>query len=469
MEAKTHGMLWSGRFKEAPSEDALLFETSITVDKRLYKVDIKGSIAHTKMLQKIKIVTDSEAALIIKTLEEIERDIDSGTLPIDNYAEDVHSFIENTLTKRIGDIGKKVHTGRSRNDQIALDTRLYLKEEIERVKECLLDLVKTLVGIATFNIDTLLPGYTHTRQAQPISLAFQFCSYSYALVRDYQRLCDVKKRVDTSPIGSGAIAGSTLPLDREFEAKLLGFSAITSNSMDSISSRDYIIEVTMCLSLIQLNLSRIAEDLILWQTSEFNFIELSESYSTGSSLMPQKKNPDFLELIRGRTGKVYGALFNLLTMMKGLPSSYNRDMQEDKEALFTALDTVLSNLSVLKSVIETTTFNKEVMEEDAKKGFLNATDLADYLVKKGLPFRDSHKMAASFVRYAIENKTTLEAIPLDIYQKECALIEKDLYEAIRISACMNNRVTAGGTGRESVIKQIEELKEFISKEEEGKK
>ena len=455
-----HAALWHGRFKEGPDAAAVAFETSINVDERMAFDDIKGSIAHAKMLSHAKILSKDEADQIVKGLESIQKDLESGKLLIDYSTEDIHSFIEATLTDRIGEPGKKVHTGRSRNDQIALDERLYLKRFIPQLQNSLKTLIDALSEIAKDNLNTLIPGFTHMQHAQPVSLAHHVCAWAWMLVRDNERLEDALKRINLSPIGSCALAGSGLPLDREYEADLLGFDGVTKNSLDSVSDRDYCIEVASDLSLIQMHLSRACEEIVLWSTTEFGFVDLSEKWSTGSSIMPQKKNPDFAELIRGRTGKVYGDLFALLTMMKALPLAYDRDMQEDKESLFDACDTVLSCVQVFTYMISSAKWNKEKMAAACKGGYLNATDVADYLVKKGMPFRTAHGVSAKAVRIAIEKNCELDDLPMDVWKSCSDLIEEDIYSVITPEACMTARKTTGGPAAECVKKQIDELKKI---------
>ena len=467
-----HAALWHGRFKEGPDAAAVEFETSIYVDERMAEDDIRGSIAHAKMLGNTGIISQADSSKIVKGLESIAKDLKSGKLSIDYSAEDIHSFIEATLTDRIGEPGKKVHTGRSRNDQIALDERLYLKRVIPELQGKLLKLIDVLCDIASKNLDTLIPGFTHMQHAQPVTLAHHLCAWAWSLVRDNERLTDALKRIDLSPLGSGALAGSGLPLDREAVAKELGFSGVTPNSLDSVSDRDYCIEFTSCFSLIQMHLSRFSEEIVLWATTEFNFIELSEKWSTGSSIMPQKKNPDFAELIRGRTGKVYGQLTNLLTMMKGLPLSYDRDMQEDKEPLFNAFDTVSSCLNVFTYMIESAKWNKAIMEQGCEGGYLNATDVADYLVRKGLPFRTAHGVSAKAVRIAIENNCKLEDLCVEEFKMCSELIDEDIYDYITPRACVEVRSTTGGPSSKKVKQQIMMLKKIVNsctKKSAGKK
>ncbi|MCQ2575858.1 MAG: argininosuccinate lyase [Treponema sp.] len=460
MTQDNHAALWHGRFEEGPDAAAVAFETSIHVDERMAFDDIKGSIAHAKMLAHVKIISEEEAKAIVEGLESIKADLESGKLAIDYSAEDIHSFIEATLTDRIGEPGKKVHTGRSRNDQIALDERLYLKRFIPELQNSLLTLIDALTQIAEQNTKTLIPGFTHMQHAQPVTLAQHVCAWSWMLTRDWQRLEDALKRIDLSPIGACALAGSGLPLDREYEAGLMGFSGVTQNSLDTVSDRDYCIEVASDLSLIQMHLSRACEEIVLWSTTEFAFVDLSEKWSTGSSIMPQKKNPDFAELIRGRTGKVYGDQFALMTMMKALPLAYDRDMQEDKEPLFDACDTVLSCIKVFTYMISTAKWNKEKMAMACKGGYLNATDVADYLVRKGMPFRTAHGVSAKAVRIAIEKDIELEQLTMEEWKSCSDLIEKDIYDLITPEACAEARTTTGGPSSEKVKEQISALKTF---------
>ena len=455
-----HAALWHGRFKEGPDAAAVEFETSIYVDERMAMDDIKGSIAHAKMLGATGIISKAESTEIIKGLESIKKDLESGKLKIDYSAEDIHSFVEATLTDRIGEAGKKVHTGRSRNDQIALDERLYLKRVIPELNSKILKLVNVLAGIAEKNTGTLMPGFTHMQHAQPVTLAHHLCAWAWSLVRDSERLNDALKRIDYSPLGSGALAGSGLALNREMVAKELGFKGVTQNSLDSVSDRDYCIEFASCFSLIQMHLSRFCEEIVLWSTTEFGFIDLSEKWSTGSSIMPQKKNPDFAELIRGRTGKVYAQLTSLLTMMKGLPLSYDRDMQEDKEPLFNAFDTVSSCLTVFTYMIESAKWNKNVMAKGCEGGYLNATDVADYLVRKGMPFRTAHGVSAKAVRLALDAGCKLEDLCIEEFKSCSDLIEEDIYDFISPEACVEVRKTTGGPSSEKVKQQIKMLKKI---------
>ena len=437
-----HAALWHGRFKEGPDAAAVEFETSINDDMRMAFADIQGSIAHAKMLSKQKLISKTEEKQIIDGLNSIKQDLECGKdskgkpFAIDLSAEDIHSFIEATLTDRIGEPGKKIHTGRSRNDQIALDERLYLKEQITQLNKELKVLIMILIGIAQKNKETLMPGFTHMQHAQPVTLAHHVCAWAWMFCRDIDRLNDACKRVDLSPIGSGALATSGLPLNREYEAQLLGFSGVTPNSLDTVSDRDFYLEVASDLSLIQMHLSRACEEIVLWSTTEFGFIELSEKWSTGSSIMPQKKNPDFAELIRGKTGRVYGDMVALFTMMKGLPLSYDRDMQEDKSSFFSAYDTVSSSVKIFGQMVKTARWNKKAMAAACDGGYLNATDIADYLVRKGMPFRTAHGVSAGLVRIAIEKGCSLEELDFAEYQKASPLFKKDIFELITPQKCV---------------------------------
>ena len=463
-----HAALWHGRFKEGPDAAAVEFETSINDDMRMAMVDIEGSIAHAKMLAKQKLISKTEEKAIREGLLSIKNDLLTGKdkqgkpFTVDLSAEDIHSFIEATLTDRIGEPGKKVHTGRSRNDQIALDERLYLKTQIIELKKELITLIKTLVSIAQKNKETIMPGFTHMQHAQPVTLAHHVCAWAWMFCRDFERISDAFKRVNISPIGSGALATSGLPLDREYEAKLLGFAGVTPNSLDTVSDRDYYLEVSSDLSLIQMHLSRACEEIVLWSTVEFGFVDLSEKWSTGSSIMPQKKNPDFAELIRGKTGRVYGDMVALFTMMKGLPLSYDRDMQEDKSSFFEAYDTVLSSIKIFTQMVKTARWNKKTMAASCEGGYLNATDIADYLVRKGMPFRTAHGVSARLVRTAIEKNCRLEDLDFAEYQNASNLFKKDIYELITPQKCVEIRKTTGGPSPQSVEKQIDQLSAFIA-------
>lgn len=454
--------MWEGRFSKKLDERTNDFNSSIKFDHRMYKQDIKGSIAHSKMLSKQGIIKEEESKSIIDELNGILEDIENGKLEFDPNAEDVHMFIEAELTKRIGDNGKKLHTARSRNDQVALDIRMYLKEEVKELKEKLKKLILTFINKAEENTHTIMPGYTHMQRAQPITFAHHLMAYVQMFLRDLERLNETYKRINVCPIGSCALAGTTYPLDREFEAKELGFSKITNNSLDGVSDRDFIIELLSVISIIMMHLSRISEEIILWCSWEFKFIELDDSFSTGSSIMPQKKNPDITELIRGKTGRVYGDLFTMLTVMKGTPLAYNKDMQEDKEAIFDALDTVNLCITTLDPLVETMTVKKENMRKAAEEGFINATDCADYLTVKGVPFRDAYKIVGNLVKYCIDNNTTLEKLHINVYRKFSDVFEDDIYDAIDLINCVNKRNVPGGPAAEQVMKEIEIAKSKLS-------
>ena len=470
-----HAALWHGRFKEGPDADAVKFETSIKDDMRMAMVDIEGSIVHAKMLSKQKLISKTEEKQIIEGLLSIKTDLLRGTdkngkpFTVDLSAEDIHSFIEATLTDRVGEAGKKVHTGRSRNDQIALDERLYLRHQIVSLKKELLLLIKTLSQIAEKNKSTLVPGFTHMQHAQPVTLAHHVCAWAQAFVRDVQRLTDASRRSDLSPIGAGALATSGLPLNREYEAELLGFGGVTQNSLDTVSDRDYYLETASALSIIQMHLSRACEEIVLWSTTEFGFIELSEKWSTGSSIMPQKKNPDFAELIRGKTGRVYGDMLALFTMMKGLPLSYDRDMQEDKSSFFDAYDTVISGVRIFTQMVKTASWNKKTMAAACDGGYLNATDVADYLVRKGLPFRTAHGVSAGLVRIAIEKNCALEELDFEEYKKASPLFKKDIFELITPQNCVEIRSVTGGPAAAAVEKQLEVLQAFVKENTQSSK
>ena len=463
MTNNNHAALWHGRFAEGPDAAAVEFETSIHVDERMAFDDIAGSKAHANMLARQKIISEQENKEIQEGLDSIKKDLESGKLSIDYSAEDIHSFIEAELTDRTGESGKKLHTGRSRNDQIALDERLYLRRVIPELEQNIISLIKTLANIASNHTESLLTGYTHMQHAQPGTLAQHLCAWAWMLCRDYERVSQTLKRLSLSPLGSGALAGSGLPLDREYVACQLGFDGVTQNSLDSVSDRDYCIEFTSDFSILQMHLSRMCEEIVLWSTTEFGFVNLSEKWSTGSSIMPQKKNPDFAELIRGRTGRVYGDLINLLVMMKGLPLSYDRDMQEDKAPLFDALDCVQRNLVVFEAMISTAEWNKEKMSQSCFGGFANATDVADYLVRKGMPFRTAHAVAARCVRLAIDTgRTCIEELTLDEIKSISPLFENDIFEKITPCACMKARVTTGGPSPQETKKQISLLLDFCN-------
>lgn len=447
--------MWEGRFSKTLDKRTNDFNSSIRFDHKMYKEDIKGSIAHAKMLAKQHIIEKDDESKIIFGLNSILKDIENGSLEFDPNAEDIHMFIEAELTKRIGQSGKKLHTARSRNDQVALDIRMYLKKQVIEIKQNLKNLIYTLLEKAKENTETIMPGYTHMQRAQPITFAHHLMAYVEMFKRDIERLTETYGRIDTCPIGSCALAGTTYNLDREFEAKELGFSKITNNSLDGVSDRDFIIELLADISIIMMHLSRISEEIILWSSWEFKFVELDDAFSTGSSIMPQKKNPDITELIRGKTGRVYGSLMGMLTVMKGTPLAYNKDMQEDKELVFDAIDTVNLSLSTIDPLIKTMTVLKENMKAAAEKGFINATDCSDYLVEKGLPFRDAYKVVGNIVKYCIENNTTLEKLDLSVYKQFNPVFEQDVYQAIDLINCVNKRNVIGGPAKEQVEKQID--------------
>ena len=453
--------MWEGRFSKTLDKRTNDFNSSIRFDHKMYKEDIEGSIAHAKMLAKQHIIEKDDESKIIFGLNSILKDIENGSLEFDPNAEDIHMFIEAELTKRIGQSGKKLHTARSRNDQVALDIRMYLKKQVIEIKPNLKNLIYTLLEKAKENTETIMPGYTHMQRAQPITFAHHLMAYVEMFKRDIERLTETYGRIDTCPIGSCALAGTTYNLDREFEAKELGFSKITNNSLDGVSDRDFIIELLADISIIMMHLSRISEEIILWSSWEFKFVELDDAFSTGSSIMPQKKNPDITELIRGKTGRVYGSLIGMLTVMKGTPLAYNKDMQEDKELVFDAIDTVNLSLSTIDPLIKTMTVLKENMKTAAEKGFINATDCADYLVEKGLPFRDAYKVVGNIVKYCIENNTTLEKLDLSIYKQFHSVFNQDVYQAIDLINCVNKRNVIGGPAKEQVEKQIVNLEESL--------
>lgn len=447
--------LWAGRFKKEVDEKVNDFNSSISFDERMYKHDIFGSIAHATMLGEQGIIEKIESDTIVSGLNDILLDLESGKLELDMEAEDIHMFIEAELTKRLGDTGKRLHTARSRNDQVALDIRLYLKDETEVLIGMAKELTRTICTLAKQHTETVMSGYTHMQRAQPITFAHHIMAYAQMLLRDIDRLHDTKKRMDVMPLGSGALASTTYPINRNRVAQLLGFADITQNSLDGVSDRDFCIELCSAISIMMMHLSRFCEEIIMWCSWEFKFIELDDAYATGSSIMPQKKNPDIAELIRGKTGRVIGDLVTLLTMMKGLPLAYNKDMQEDKEAVFDAVDTAKLCLSTFTPMIETMTVLKDNMRNAAAKGFINATDCADYLVKKGLPFRDAYKATGTLVAVCIDRNLVLETLPLDEYKKACNLFEEDIYTAISLDTCVSDRNVIGGPAKESVEKQIE--------------
>ena len=447
--------LWGGRFEKATDKKVDDFNSSIRFDQRLYKQDITGSIAHARMLGKQGIISLEDSELIIKTLSEILTDVENGKVEFEIDAEDIHMNVEKILIERIGDTGKRLHTGRSRNDQVALDIRMYVKDEILEINKMLSELVETLLKLAKEHTRTIMPGYTHLQKAQPITFSHHVMAYVNMLLRDLDRLTGTYKRTNVMPLGSGALAGTTHPLDREAVAEELGFGSVTMNSLDGVSDRDFAIELTINLSLIMMHLSRFSEELILWSSNEFRFVTMDDAFSTGSSIMPQKKNPDVAELIRGKTGRVYGSLMALLTVMKGIPLAYNKDMQEDKENLFDAIDTVKLCVPVFNGMVSTMKVNKDIMLQGAKGGFANATDVADYLVKKGVPFREAHAIVGRMVLFAEKANKALDDLTLS-EMKECSeYIEEDIYEAISMTACVEGRSLIGGPAESAVLKSVE--------------
>jgi argininosuccinate lyase len=456
--------LWAGRFSTAAAEIADDFNSSIGFDQRMYREDIMGSMAHADMLAGQGIITEEEKLNIKSGLEKILSGIESGEIEIDPGAEDIHMFVEALLTKMIGDDGKKLHTARSRNDQVALDTKLYIKNEIPKVIDLIKDLMESVLEVAKENTDAIMPGYTHLQRAQPVLFAHHLLAYEMMFKRDIGRLEDALIRADESPIGACALAGTTYNTDRRREAELLGFADITKNSMDSVSDRDFSLEIMSAFSILMMHLSRFSEEIILWSSWEFKFIELDDAFSTGSSIMPQKKNPDMAELVRGKTGRVYGDMISLFTVLKGLPLAYNKDMQEDKEPLFDSIDTVKNCLRVFSPMIKTMKVLKGNMLSAAQRGFINATDLADYLVKKGLPFRSAYKIVGEIVRECIEKNKVLETLTLSEYQAHSELFSEDLFGEISLETCIEKRISEGSTGKESVNKQINYITNYLKGE-----
>ena len=454
--------LWGGRFTKETDKEVYAFNASINFDKRLIDVDIKGSIVHAKMLAKQNIISDADKDSIINGLNSILSDVKSGNILITEEYEDVHSFVEANLIDRIGDAGKKLHTGRSRNDQVALDMRLYTRDTVLKTKSLLITLLSEINNVMKENIDTYMPGFTHLQKAQPVTLAHHFGAYFEMFKRDVLRLTDIYERMNYCPLGAGALAGTTYPLDREFVAENLGFLAPTANSMDSVSDRDYLIEYLSALSIIMMHLSRFCEEIIIFNSNEYRFVEIDDTFSTGSSIMPQKKNPDIAELIRGKTGRVYGALMSLLTTMKGIPLAYNKDMQEDKELSFDAFDTVNNCIHLFTGMIATIKFNKEVMEKSAMNGFTNATDAADYLVKKGMTFRDAHAVIGRLVLYCIENNKAIHELKLLELKSICDMFDMDVYDEISLETCVEKRITTGGPSRMAITNEIAKNDEFIN-------
>lgn len=453
--------LWGGRFTKSTDSFTDHFHSSISFDSRMYKEDILGSCAHAAMLGKQGIIPKSDAELIVKTLKEILADIEAGNVSFDEKAEDIHMNVETILISRIGDVGKKLHTGRSRNDQVALDIRMYLKEQITDIKSLVKDLVTVLNNMAEKNINTVMPGYTHLQNAQPVTFAHHILAYVEMFKRDYSRLTDAYKRTNIMPLGSGALAATTYPLDRDFVKEQLDFDSITLDSMDGVSDRDFVIELLSALSMIMMHLSRFCEEIIIWNSQQYKFVEMDDAYSTGSSIMPQKKNPDMAELIRGKTGRVYGHLMAMLTVMKGIPLAYNKDMQEDKEGVFDAIDTIKMCLPVFTRMVDTMTINKDNMRQAARKGFMNATDAADWLVKQGVPFRDAHAIIGQLVLYSINNNKNLDDLTLEEYKAVSNVFTEDIYNAIDLDTCVNTRIVDGGPSEKYIKKLIDINKKTI--------
>ena len=453
--------LWGGRFTSDTDSAVYAFNASIGFDKRLYAQDIRGSIAHVTMLGKQGIITKDEAETISRTLSEILKEIDEGRLEIDESCEDIHSFMETELIKRIGDTGKKLHTGRSRNDQVALDMRLYARDYVDDLSSAIKDLLETLYSLMKEHIHTYMPGFTHLQKAQPVTLAHHLGAYFEMFKRDRGRLADIRSRMNYCPLGAGALAGTTYPLDRSYTAELLDFDGPTLNSMDSVADRDYLVELLSALSTIMMHLSRFSEEIIIWNSNEYRFIELDDAYSTGSSIMPQKKNPDIAELVRGKTGRVYGALMSMLTTLKGIPLAYNKDMQEDKEIFFDASDNCINCVRLFSDMLKTTRFNKENMEKSAAGGFTNATDVADYLVGKGIPFRDAHGITGQLVLMCIKKNKALDDLTLDEYRSVSPVIENDIYEAIAIRTCVERRNTTGAPGSAAMEAELAACREYL--------
>ena len=456
--------LWGGRFTKETDKLVYNFNASISFDQKFYAQDIRGSIAHVTMLQKQGILTKEEKESIIEGLKGIQADVENGTLEITDEYEDIHSFVEANLIDRIGDAGKKLHTGRSRNDQVALDMRLYTRDEIEALDTLLKELLEVLLKLMKEHIETYMPGFTHLQKAQPVTLAHHLGAYFEMFKRDRLRMKDIRKRMNYCPLGAGALAGTTYPLDREYTAELLGFDGPTLNSMDSVSDRDYLIEMLSAMSTVMMHLSRFCEEVIIWNSNEYQFVEIDDAYSTGSSIMPQKKNPDIAELVRGKTGRVYGALMSLLTTRKGIPLAYNKDMQEDKELVFDAIDTTKGCLALFTGMLRTMRFRKQRMEDSAKNGFTNATDAADYLVNHGVPFRDAHGIVGQLVLYCIDKDIALDDMSLEEYKAISPVFEEDIYEAISMKTCVEMRNTIGAPGK-SAMEQAIALEEAYLKEE----
>ena len=457
--------MWEGRFKKCVDGVVNDFNSSVSFDMRMYKWDITGSIAHAKMLAKVGIISEEERDVIVNELKNILSDIESGELVIDMNAEDIHMFVEEVLTKRVGSVGKKLHTARSRNDQVALDIRLYLKEEIDNIVSLVRECAEVVNDIAEENLESVMPGYTHLQRAQPVTFAHYIMAYAHMFSRDISRLRDTKERMNFSPLGAGALATTTYDIDREFTAKELGFYGVTKNSIDSVSDRDFVLELASDIALLMMHLSRMSEEIILFSSWEFKYIELDDAYATGSSIMPQKKNPDIAELVRGKTGRVIGDMTGLFAMMKGLPLAYNKDMQEDKEAIFDAIDNVKMCLKTFIPMLKTMTVIKENMLSAAKKGFINATDVADYLVKKGMPFRDAYKATGNLVKYCIDKGVVLEELTLGEFKSVMDSFEDDVYEAIDLMTCLKGRKVIGGPNPDTVKTDIEEVRKELERYE----
>lgn len=454
--------LWGGRFTKEENQLVHNFNESLSFDQKFYKQDIRGSIAHVTMLAKTGIISEDDKTVIIEGLKSIEQDIDNGKLEFTIEHEDIHSFVEANLIARVGEAGKRLHTGRSRNDQVALDMKLYTRDEIGNIDELLYKLLKVIYRIMKENVTTYMPGFTHLQKAQPITVAHHFGAYFEMFKRDRSRLHDIYARMNYCPLGSGALAGTTYPLDRELTAELLGFEGPTLNSMDSVADRDYLIELLSAMSTIMMHLSRFSEEIIIWNSNEYRFVELDDAYSTGSSIMPQKKNPDIAELVRGKTGRVYGALMSMLTTMKGIPLAYNKDMQEDKEFTFDAIDTTKGCISLFTGMIDTMTFNKPIMESSAKNGFTNATDAADYLVNKGVAFRDAHGIVGQLVLYCIDKNIALDDMSLEEFKAISDVFEEDIYEAISLKTCVEKRTTIGAPGESAMLKVLEINEKYLN-------
>ena len=454
--------LWGGRFTKETDQLVYQFNASISFDRKFYRQDMEGSIAHVKMLGKQGILTESETEEIVRAIKEILQEVEDGTLEISQEYEDIHSFVEATLIDRLGDTGKKLHTGRSRNDQVALDMKLYTRDEICEIDALVRGLLEVLQRLMEEHVQTVMPGFTHLQKAQPVTLAHHMGAYFEMFRRDRLRMRDILERMNICPLGAGALAGTTYPLDREDTARQLGFDGPALNSMDAVSDRDYLLEFLSALSIVMMHLSRFSEEIIIWNSDEYRFIEIDDAYSTGSSIMPQKKNPDIAELVRGKTGRVYGDLMALLTVMKGLPLAYNKDMQEDKEAAFDAFDTVKDCLLLFTGMMATIKFRKERMAESAMRGFTNATDAADYLVGKGVPFREAHGIVGKLVLRCMEKNTSIDALPLSEMRKISDKFEEDIYDAVSLQACVDKRLTIGAPGREAMEKVIAVYREYLN-------